>query len=102
MASFHNISRHMSRNGVLVAAIVLSLLPAPVRVANAYDLHFDYTSFETGFGQAQLTVLNYLSINGNYMMTSTDKHRPEMVANGIALAQFYNNFLAVTRFSPWI
>jgi hypothetical protein len=77
-------------------------LPAPVRVANAYDLHFDYTSFETGFGQAQLTVLNYLSINGNYMMTSTDKHRPEMVANGIALAQFYNNFLAVTRFSPWI
>ena len=42
------------------------------------------------FGQAQFDVLNYPSINGNYMMTSTDNHRPEMVANGNELAQFYN------------
>jgi hypothetical protein len=28
------------------------------------------------------------------MMTSTDNHRPEMVANGNALAEFYNNFTA--------
>ncbi|MEX2309629.1 MAG: autotransporter-associated beta strand repeat-containing protein [Pirellulales bacterium] len=58
--------------------------------ARAYDLHFDYTSFESTFGQAQFNVLNYPSINGNYMMTSTDNHRPEMVANGNALAEFYN------------
>jgi autotransporter-associated beta strand protein len=62
--------------------------------ADAYDLHFDYTSFETGFQQAQFNVLNYASINGHYMMTSTDNHRPEMVANGNALAEFYNNFNA--------
>jgi autotransporter-associated beta strand protein len=72
-------------------------LPAP-----AYDIHFDYTSFDNPntpganphFGQAQFDVLNYPSINGNYMMTSTDNHRPEMVANNNALAEFYNNFLA--------
>ncbi|MBA3480271.1 MAG: autotransporter-associated beta strand repeat-containing protein [Pirellulales bacterium] len=72
------------------AVLTLAMLPA----ASAYDLHFDYTSFETGFGQSQFNVLNYPSINGNYMMTSTDNHRPEMVANGNALAQFYNNFNA--------
>jgi autotransporter-associated beta strand protein len=58
--------------------------------AAAYDLHFDYTSFGNGFGQSQFDILNYPSINGNYMMTSTDNHRPEMVANGNALAEFYN------------
>jgi autotransporter-associated beta strand protein len=62
--------------------------------ASAYDLRFDYTSFETGFGQSQFNVLNYPSVNGSYMMTSTDNHRPEMVANGNALAEFYNNFNA--------
>ena len=62
--------------------------------ARAADLSFDYTSFESGFGQAQFNVLNYPSINGRHMMTSTDNHRPEMVANGNTLAEFYNNFLA--------
>ena len=69
-------------------------------IAQAYDLHFDYTSFETGFQQPQFDVLNYPSVNGNYMMTSTDNHRPEMVANGNSLAQFYNNFLADYNLSP--
>ncbi|HEX5472623.1 MAG TPA: hypothetical protein VFW73_12090, partial [Lacipirellulaceae bacterium] len=67
---------------------------------SAYDIHFDYTSFDNPnspgasphFGQGQFDVLNYPSINGDYMMTSTDNHRPEMVANGNALAEFYNNF----------
>jgi hypothetical protein len=70
--------------------------------ALATDVHFDYTSFDNPntpgvtphFGQAQFDVLNYPSINGNYMMTSTDNHRPEMTANNNALAEFYNNFLA--------
>ena len=70
--------------------------------APAYDIHFDYTSFDNAntpganphFGQAQFNVLNYPSINGNFMMTSTDSHRPEMVVNNNALAEFYNNFLA--------
>lgn len=70
--------------------------------AFATDVHFDYTSFDNPntpgitphFGQAQFNVLNYPSINGNYMMTSTDMHRPEMTANNNALAEFYNNFLA--------
>jgi hypothetical protein len=60
----------------------------------ATDQHYDYTSFETGFQQPHFDVLNYPSINGNYMMTSTDTHRPEMVANGNVLAEFYNNFNA--------
>jgi autotransporter-associated beta strand protein len=72
-----------------------------VAAAPAIDLHFDYTSFDNAntaganphFGQAQFNVLNYPSINGNYMMTSTDNHRPEMVAAGNDLAEFYNNFL---------
>src|SRR5688572_23859668 len=75
-------------------SFVAPLSFAIVPVARATDLSFDYTSFETGFGQAQFDVLNYPSINGNYMMTSTDNHRPEMVANNNALAQFYNNFNA--------
>jgi hypothetical protein len=62
------------------------------------DLHFDYTSFDNPnspgasphFGQNQFNVLNYPSINGNYMMTSTDAHRPEMLANNNNLAEFYN------------
>jgi len=78
---------------VLAVSGLATLLMSPAAVP-AFDLHFDYTSFETGFGQAQFDVLNYPSINGNYMMTSTDNHRPEMVANGNNLAQFYNNFLA--------
>ncbi|MEX2170339.1 MAG: autotransporter-associated beta strand repeat-containing protein [Pirellulales bacterium] len=65
-------------------------LLAAATAAPAYDLHFDYTSFESTFGQSQFDVLNYPSINGNYMMTSTDNHRPEMVANGNKLAEFYN------------
>ncbi|HVT27554.1 MAG TPA: hypothetical protein VHE81_06000, partial [Lacipirellulaceae bacterium] len=64
--------------------------------APAYDLHFDYTSFGSTFGQSQLNVLNYPSINGNYMMTSGDNHRPEMVANGNELAEFYNWFCCST------
>jgi len=71
----------------LFAAAPLLVFPITTR---AYDLHFDYTSFETGFGQAQFNILNYPSINGNYMMTSTDNHRPAMVANGNNLAEFYN------------
>ncbi len=58
--------------------------------AQAYDLRFDYTSFGSNFGQSQFDVLNYPNMNGSYMMTSTDNHRPEMVTNGNALAEFYN------------
>src|SRR5688500_11923270 len=66
----------------------------------ATDLNFEYTSFEATFGQSQFDVLNYPSINGNYMMTSTDNHRPEMVANNNTLAQFYNNWLADYNAQP--
>src|SRR5438045_825537 len=70
--------------------------------SSAYDIHFDYTSFDNAntpganphFGQAQFNVLNYPSINGNYMMTSTNTHISEMIANNNTLAEFYNNFLA--------
>jgi autotransporter-associated beta strand protein len=82
--------RHVSLAiaGVLAFAIVMP----------AYDIHFDYTSFDNPnspgadphFGQAQFNVLNYPSINGNYMMTSTDGHRSEMTANNNNLAEFYN------------
>jgi autotransporter-associated beta strand protein len=73
---------------------MLSLLAVSPAAVAVFDQHFDYTSFGSTFGQAQLDVLNYPSINGNYMMTSGDTHRPEMVANGNALAEFYNNFNA--------
>lgn len=79
---------------ITLAVFALTLALGMSRAVPAYDLHFDYTSFETGFQQPQFDVLNYPSINGNYMMTSTDNHRPEMVANGNALAEFYNNFNA--------
>ncbi len=87
---------------------VVSLLLAFPIVAAAYDVHFDYTSFDKAgmpgasphFGQAQFDVLNYPSINGNLMTTSTDNHRPEMVAAGNELAQFYNNFLADYNKTP--
>jgi autotransporter-associated beta strand protein len=79
---------------------VVALSVAMPLSATAYDLHFDYTSFENSpgkrFQQAHFDVLNYPSINGNYMMTSTDNHRPEMVANGNALAQFYSPFCCAT------
>src|SRR5687767_9889493 len=84
----------MIRRAAALLAITISLSLASPLARGQADLHFDYTSFETGFGQAQFDVLNYPSINGNYMMTSTDNHRPEMVANGNALAEFYNNFNA--------
>ena len=79
---------------LVVAAATLTRPP----IVPAYDIHFDYTSFDNPgnpsanphFGQAQFDVLNYPSINGNYMMTSTDNHRPEMVANNNNLAEFYN------------
>jgi hypothetical protein len=61
-----------------------------VGLRSAFRLHL----VRNGFGQSQFNVLNYPSINGNYMMTSTDNHCPEMVANGNALAEFYNNFNA--------
>jgi autotransporter-associated beta strand protein len=88
--------RHLS--AVSLAAVAAWL--ATSTAAPAYDQHFDYTSFENSpgkhFQQAQFNVLNYPSINGNYMMTSTDNHRPEMVANGNALAQFYNPYCCAT------
>src|SRR4051812_16193905 len=81
--------------GILLGASALG-------ASAATDLHYDYTSFDNPntpgisphFGQAQFNVVNYPSINGNYMMTSTDGHRPEMTVNNNALAEFYNNFLA--------
>ena len=88
--------RHLSAGPLVAVAAWLATSTA----APAYDLHFDYTSFENSpgkhFQQAQFNVLNYPSINGNYMMTSTDNHRPEMVANGNALAQFYSPFCCAT------
>lgn len=78
--------RHLHARALTATAL---LLLSPLG-AHAYDLHFDYTSFETNFQQPQFNVLNYPSINGNYMMTSTDNHRPEMVAAGNNLAEFYN------------
>ncbi len=77
------------------AAAISALAPDAAR---GTDLHFDYTSFDNPgtptanphFGTAQFNVLGYPSINGNYFMTSTDTHRPEMVANGNTLAEFYN------------
>ncbi len=85
--------------GALTVVAVTLALPL---AAMAIDLHYDYTSFDNAnspgadphFGQAQFNVLNYPSIHGNYMMTSTDTHRPEMVNTGNDLSEFYNNFLA--------
>jgi autotransporter-associated beta strand protein len=73
-----------------LAAVPFSFTLAGPVARGATDLRFDYTSFETGFQQPHFNVLNYPSINGNYMMTSTDGHRPEMVANNNDLAEFYN------------
>jgi autotransporter-associated beta strand protein len=84
--------------GATLFAALLGL--AMSSTAPAFDQLFDYTSFETGFGQSQFDMLNYPSLNGHYMMTSTDNHRPEMVANGNALAEFYNNFLADYNKNP--
>jgi autotransporter-associated beta strand protein len=79
------------RRGRLCCPLVLAAaLLIPPFTAAAYDLSFDYTSFESTFGQAQFNVLNYPRMNGSYMNTSTDNHRAEMVANGNELAQFYN------------
>ena len=93
--------RHLSAGPLVAVAAWLATSTA----APAYDLHFDYTSFENSTGkhfqQAQFDVLNYPSINGNYMMTSTDNHRPEMVANGNALAEFYNKFCCATGPITW-
>src|SRR5262245_12910885 len=74
----------------LLLASPLSIAIVSSRATAVTDLRFDYTSFETGFQQPHFDVLNYPSINGNYMMTSTDNHRPEMVANNNQLAEFYN------------
>src|SRR4051794_17254664 len=92
---FSHSNSQRRRRITAAAAMAVSLVgvSATPRAALAVtDQHYDYTSFETGFGQAQFDVLNYPSINGNYMMTSTDNHRPEMVANNNNLAEFYNNF----------
>jgi autotransporter-associated beta strand protein len=87
------------RNAISTAVLaVLAAVGVSSRAAFATDVHFDYTSFDNAntpganphFGQAQFNVLNYASINGNYMNTSTDTHRPEMTANNNALAEFYN------------
>src|SRR5947199_9339293 len=86
----------------MLSAAALSLAIVRLPLARATDIHFDYTSFDFAntpghnphFGQAQFNVLNYPSINGNYMMTSTDTHRSEMIDNNNNLAEFYNNFLA--------
>ena len=77
-----------TRRALLSLAPLSFAIVCPGPLARAYDNSFDYTSFETGFGQAQFNVLNYPSINGRYMNTSTDAHRPEMVANGNELAEF--------------
>src|SRR5690242_4648978 len=86
-------SRSLAR--AVLAAALFTVIGSP---APATDVHFDYTSFDNAntpganphFGQAQFNVLNYPSINGNYMNTSTDDHRPEMLANNNQLAEFYN------------
>jgi hypothetical protein len=73
---------NLKLGSMLCAALGLAMSSS----APAFDQLFDYTSFETGFGQAQFDVLNYPSLNSHYMMTSTDNHRPETVANGLGAA----------------
>src|SRR5262245_34063977 len=80
----------MRRGRAIFFAVPLSIGIVCPAARAVTDLSFDYTSFETTFHQAQFDVLNHPSINGNYMMTSTDTHRPEMVANNNNLAEFYN------------
>jgi hypothetical protein len=83
------------RSVLLSAPLSIGIVSLPAR---AIDVHFDYTSFDNPsspgstphFGQAQFNVLNYPSINGNYMMTSTDGKRSQMVPNNNELAEFYN------------
>ncbi len=97
------IHSHRGRRSLIALAVIVPFMAISLTgTAQAYDIHFDYTSFDNAnspganphFGQPQFNVLNYPSINGDYMMTSTDTHRPEMTANNNALAEFYNNFLA--------
>src|SRR4051812_3235789 len=61
-----------ARRATLLCQTAAAALPAAALLlptsALATDQHFDYTSFETTFGQSQFNVLNYASINGNYMM----------------------------------
>ncbi len=76
--------------------------------AQTTDLHFDYVPFDhpntpgvtPHFGQAQLDVLNYPSINGNKMLSSTDAKRSQYTDNNNQLAEFYNNFLADYNSQP--
>src|SRR4051812_19569008 len=78
---------------IACAAASPVFLAAPALAAT--DIHFDYTSFDNPttpgasphFGQNQFNVLNYPSINGNYMMTSTDSQRSQMLANNNNLAE---------------
>ena len=87
----------MRRRRAILFAAPLSIAIAS-SFARATDIHFDYTSFDNAtqpgadphFGQAQFNVVNYPSINGNFMMTSTDGHRSEMTAHNNTLAEFYN------------
>ena len=106
----HTASLHVPRFGGKRFPCALLLITALGlhSAVRATDFLYDYTSFDNPntpgadphFGQTQFDVLNYPSINGNYMMTSTDNHRPEMVAHNNNLAEFYNNFLADYNLSP--
>src|SRR5205809_996204 len=80
----HHAAKIRRRRGALAAATSVMLCAS---AASAYDVHFDYIP---GLTQNQLNVLNYPSINGNYMMSSGDGHRAEMLANNNNLAEFYN------------
>lgn len=75
------------RNAGFVAIAAIGMVYSPAR---AIDQIYEYSSFETGFQQPHFNILNYPSLNGHYLMTSTDGHRPEMVSNGNTLAEFYN------------
>src|SRR5204862_4766618 len=88
------------RNRSTLARAAACAVAAIAPRAFATDQIFDYTAFGSNFGQSQLDVLNYPSINGTYMMTSGDTHRPEMNANNNTLAEFYNNFLADYNAQP--
>src|SRR5213596_886227 len=75
-----------SRSSRIVRAAAVAAV-ASGTCAFATDVHFDYIP---SIVQSQIDVLNYASINGNYMMSSGDGHRAEMLAHNNNLAEFYN------------
>src|ERR1700722_8241374 len=86
--------KNKSTTGIFVALFALSAVCAPAALENRFDIETFCCecTVENHFCQPQFEALNWRATNGHYLVRGSDSHRQQIIAQGNALAIYYDVF----------